>query len=87
MEMYKYTEVNKVLMDWNPLSVDGPALSDEYIGLIPSILAQESELDLEKFLKQVMSNQYGVEYEDSDIAAKEEFHTVINRVASILLIK
>lgn len=49
MDMYKYTEINKVLMDWNPLSVVGPALSDEYIGLIPSIHAQESEIDLEKF--------------------------------------
>ena len=24
MDMYKYTEINKVLMDWNPFSDDGP---------------------------------------------------------------
>lgn len=82
--MNKYTEINKVLMEWNPLSVVGPALSDEYIGLIPSILVQKSELDLENYLKQTMSDQYGVEYEDSDIEEKEEFQSTIKRIASIL---
>lgn len=82
--MEKYTEINKVLMEWNPLSVVGPALSDEYIGLIPSILTQKSELDLENFLKQTMYDQYGVEYEDTDMEGKEEFQTSIKRIASIL---
>lgn len=82
--MDKYKEINKVLIEWNPLSVDGPALSDEYIGLIPSILAQKSKLDLENFLKQIMSDQYGVEYEDSDIEGKREFQSVIKRIASII---
>ena len=50
--MDKYKEINTVLMEWNPLSVVGSALSDEYIGLIPSILVQKSELDLENFLRQ-----------------------------------
>jgi hypothetical protein len=83
-QMDKYTEINKALMDWNPLSVVGPALSDEYIGLIPSILAQKSELDLENFLKQTLSDQYGVEYEDSDMEGKEEFQLTIKRIADIL---
>jgi hypothetical protein len=78
-QMDKYTEINKALMDWNPLSVVGPALSDEYIGLIPSILAQKSELDLENFLKQTLSDQYGV-----DMEGKEEFQLTIKRIADIL---
>ena len=82
--MDKYKEINKVLMEWNPLSVVGPALADEYIGIIPSILTQKSELDLENFLKQTMSNQYGVEYEDNDMEGKEEFQLTIKRIASIL---
>ena len=82
--MDKYAEINKVLMKWNPLSIIGPALSDEYIGIIPSLLAQKSELDLENFLKQTMSDQYGVEYEDSDIEGKEEFQLAIRRIANIL---
>ena len=82
--MDKYTEINKVLMGWNPLSVVGPALLDEYIGLIPPILIRKSELDLENFLKQTMSDQYGIEYEDSDIDGKEEFQSTIKRIANIL---
>lgn len=84
--MDKYKEINMVLMEWNPLSVVGPALSDEYIGLIPSILVQKSELDLENFLNQIMSVHYGVEYEDSDIEGKEEFQSTIKRIAKILLL-
>lgn len=71
-------------MDWNPLSVIGPALADEYIGLIPSILAQKNELDLEDYLKRTMSEQYGVEYEDSAINEKEEFQATVKRIADIL---
>jgi hypothetical protein len=82
--MKKYAEINKVLMEWNPLSVVGPALSDEYIGLIPSILAQKSELDLENFLKQTMYDQYGIEYEDGDVDGKEEFQLTMKRITSIL---
>lgn len=84
--MDKYKEINMVLMEWNPLSVVGPALSDEYIGLISSILVQKSELDLENFLNQIMSVHYGVEYEDSDIEGKEEFQSTIKRIAKILLL-
>jgi hypothetical protein len=82
--MDKYIEINKILMEWNPLSVIGPALTDEYIGLIPSILAQKSELDLEIFLKRTMSEQYGVEYGDSDIEEEKEFQSLIKRIGSIL---
>lgn len=82
--MDKYAEINKVLMEWNPLSVVGPALSDEYIGLIPSILAQKSEIDLEFFLKQTMSDQYGIEYEDNDAEGEREFQSIIKQITSIL---
>lgn len=82
--MDRYTEINKVLMEWNPLSVVGPALSDEYIGLIPSILTQKSEFDLENYLKKTMSDQYGIAYEDSDAEGKREFQSIIKRIANIL---
>lgn len=82
--MDKYKEVNKVLMEWNPLSVVGPALSDEYNGLIPLILAQKTERDLENYLKQTMSEKYGVEYEDSDIEGKKEFQSTIKLIVNIL---
>lgn len=82
--MNKYTEINKVLMEWNPLSVVGPALSDEYIGLIPSILNQKNEFDLISFLEKKLSDQYGVEFEDTDIEGKKEFQSVINLLANIL---
>jgi len=82
--MNKYVKINKVLMEWNPLSVVGPALSDEYIGLIPSILARKSEIDLENFLKQIMSDRYGIEYEDSDSEGKKEFQSIIKQIANIL---
>jgi len=83
-KMDKYKAINEVLMEWNPLSVVGPALSDEYIGLIPSILAQKSEFDLANCLKETLSVQYGVEYEDSDVEGNEEFRSVIKRLVNIL---
>lgn len=82
--MDKYNEINQVLMDWNPLSVVGPALSDEYIGLIPSIMNQRRESDLISFLEKTLSTQYGVEYEDADIEGKKEFQSVIKRLSTIL---
>ncbi len=85
--MDKYTEINKVLMEWNPLSVIGPALTEEYVGLIPLILAQKNESDLENSFKKTLSAQYGVEYEDNEIEGKEEFQFVIKQLANILWIK
>lgn len=82
--MDKYAEINKVLMEWNPLSVVGPALSDEYVGLIPLILVQKNEINLEYFLKQTMSDQYGIEYEDDNEEGKREFQSIIKRIANIL---
>jgi hypothetical protein len=82
--MDKYKEINKILKEWNPLGVIGPALSDEYIGLIPSILEQKNESDLENFFTQKMSLRYGVVYEDLNIAEKEEFKTIIKRISNFI---
>lgn len=69
----KYMSINKVLMNWNPLSVTGPALEDEYIGLIPGILAQSSKRSLSNFLKNRLSTHYGVECEEMDIQERGNF--------------
>lgn len=71
-------------MEWNPLSVVGPALSDEYVGLIPQILRQNNKLDLEIFLKQIMSEKYGVDFKESEVERKLEFQSIIKRIENIL---
>ena len=71
-------------MDWNPLSVIGSALSDEYIGLIPAILSQKSETNLKSFLKEIMSRNYGVLYTESDLNEIEEFELVVKKISHIL---
>lgn len=82
--MDKYVEINRILIEWNPLSVIGPAVSDEYIGLIPSILAQISEPDLANYLEKTLSIRYGLEYEDNDMKSIEEFQSVLKQMANIL---
>ncbi len=82
--MNKFGNVNKVLMEWNPLGVIGPALSDEYLGLIPLILSQENKYNLESFLKQFMYQKYGLEYRDLNQVEEMEFYSVINNISKII---
>lgn len=83
--MNKFEKVNKLLIDWNPLSVIGPALSDEYLELAPSILSKESQQDLENFLKQVLAKKYGLEYEDFLLEEKNAFEKIISELSEIIL--
>lgn len=83
--MNKFEKVNKLLIDWNPLSVIGPALSDEYLALVPSILSKESQQDLENFLKQVLAKKYGLEYEDFPLEEKNAFEKIISELSEIIL--
>jgi hypothetical protein len=55
--------INDILMKWNPLGVEGPALRDEYIGYIPKIIRLRKEPhELKAFLKKDLLNSLGVTY-------------------------
>lgn len=82
--MDKFKKVNKILMNWNPLGVTGPALSDEYMGLVSSILLKESSQDLDIFLKQILSKKYGIEYEDFDMVDKIAFKKLIFDLSEVI---
>jgi hypothetical protein len=82
--MNKFNKVNKLLMDWNPLGVTGPALSDEYKGLVSLILSKEGIQDLEIFLKQILSKKYGIEYEDFDLVEKIVFNKIIFDLSEVI---
>ncbi|MCB0703447.1 MAG: hypothetical protein KDC55_12140 [Ignavibacteriae bacterium] len=82
--MEKFKEVNEVLIKWNPLSVIGPALSDEYLGLIPLMLKLNNKNDLENFMIREMSTKYGIEYDDLDSIEKEEFQLALKQIEKIL---
>jgi hypothetical protein len=83
--MDKFQKVNKLLTDWNPLSVIGPALSDEYLALVPAILSKESQQDLENFFKQIFAKKYGLEHEDFSLEEKKAFEKVIAELSEIIL--
>ncbi|RVU01219.1 hypothetical protein EOD41_04435 [Mucilaginibacter limnophilus] len=69
-ELYdiKFKNINEILMAWNPLSVEGPALQDEYISMIPSILkAGDDYSKLENYFEKELTGRYGVEYNAVDL--------------------
>lgn len=85
--MNKFKKVNKLLMDWNPLGVTSPVLSDEYMGLVSLILSKEGSQDLEIFLKQILSKKYGIEYEDFDKVEKITFKKIIFDLSDVIFDK
>jgi hypothetical protein len=59
----EFHTINNILMEWNPLGVEGPALRDEYIGYVPKIMRLRKEPhELREYLKKDLLNSLGVTY-------------------------
>ena len=82
--LQKYNSINTALMNWNPLSVSGPALFDEYQGLIAQILNQKDVFELRVFLTKMLSDKYGIELQEFDDFEQMKFEIFIEEVRIVL---
>jgi hypothetical protein len=59
----EFQTINNILMEWNPLGIEGPALRDEYIGYIPKIMKLRKEPHkLREYLEKDLLSSLGVTY-------------------------
>jgi len=60
--------VDNVLIDWNPLGVDGPALKEEYLSFIPSLLKLKNDKNkIIEFLRNTLDRKYAVKLQSTRI--------------------
>lgn len=73
-----FNSVNDILMEWNPLGVDGPILSEEYLTIIPMLLKLRNDKNkLKEFLTATFDRKYGVKY------SQTELEIIINKIYSL----
>lgn len=80
----EYLQINEILKDWNPIGVPEPALFDEYIGYIPSILEKKGdEYKLLNYLEGLLINVIGVDYNPKNQKHKQDVLNVITRIQNV----
>jgi len=80
----EYYLVNDILKEWNPIGVDEPSLTDEYIGYIPSIMKVRSDFDkLIEYLEHMLMNEIGVSYNPSNKKHKDDLIFFAKRLYEI----
>lgn len=64
----EYYLINDILMDWNPLNVDGPVKDEEYSSIIPNLIKiKNNKSDLILFLKEILDKRYGINYDEKEL--------------------
>ena len=77
----EYYVINDILMEWNPLNIDGPALQEEYLRYIPNIISIRSDKDqLFKYLENILKNEMGLIYNQNINKEIVEVSNKINKV-------
>ncbi len=68
-----YNEINKILMEWNPIGVDESVLNTEYASYIAEIVETISDFDkLVKQLEDILINKIGLAYNPMDTEHKKD---------------
>jgi hypothetical protein len=80
----EYHLINDILMDWNPLLVNGKALTEEYLRYIPAIIKlRKSHEELVKYLEFILVSDMGLDYNLSDPIQKREILKIANMITSL----
>jgi hypothetical protein len=80
----EYWAINDIFKDWNPIGVDEPSLSDEYIGYIPAIMKIYHDVNqLIDYLEHVLINEIGVNYDSSNKQHKKDVICVARKINNI----
>lgn len=75
--------INDILMAWNPLGVEGPAVRDEYIGYIPQIMRLRKDPHyLREYLKKDLLNSLGVTY-NSESESEKAICELIEKILEV----
>jgi hypothetical protein len=73
--------VNEILKEWNPIDVDEPSLSDEYVNYIPIILEHTGNFqNLVNCLENILINKIGVSYDPFNEEHKSDLISVANKI-------
>ena len=78
-----HSEINAVLMRWNPIGVLGPALLDEYTKYVPVIaeIRQDRE-KLGSYLRRLV-DELGLEFDAQNQEQVDEIEEVSSKLASL----
>jgi len=78
-------EINSVLAQWNPLSVDQPIAVDEYKGYVPQILRVIRDDDnLTSYLEDLLVNKLGLEYDPNNEAHVKDLQSVCRKLRKVV---
>ena len=76
--------VNEILKEWNPIAVDEPSLSDEYISYVPKILKHKDNFqELVNCLENILINEIGLDYNPFNEEHKSDLISVANKIYTI----
>jgi hypothetical protein len=80
----QYDTINKLLMEWNPIGVVGPALEDEYRSYVPRIFERREHLEELTVYLQELLGELGLEFDsDNDLQVKELENLALRIVKSV----
>jgi hypothetical protein len=61
-----FKQINGILIDWDPIGVGEDIAATEYIMYIPAIIRHsKSEVELMSFLKQLITKEMGLKYNNN----------------------
>ena len=77
MDRNRFEKINEVLINWNPMCIEGPAVKDEYASMIPKI--NEMKNDRNKLRESLISSlvNSGLDYDENDYEQREEITRII----------
>jgi len=76
--------VNEILKKWNPIAVDEPSLSDEYVNYIPIILKHTDNFqNLVNCLENILINKIGVAYDPFNEEHKSDLISVAKKIYNL----
>lgn len=82
----EFENINRVLADWNPISVDEEIAIDEYKAYIPSLYRVIDDKDgLMKCLEDILINKMEVGYEPKNKEHLEDLQKVCNKLFKVHL--
>ena len=81
----KFQLINKVLMKWDPLDVQGPAVESEYVEIIPKLLSSGKDVNtIFSILEDYEINFLGTNYDKNNPDHVNELKNVAEEIYKVL---
>lgn len=83
----EFLSINHILKEWNPINVDEPFLSDEYIGFIPAIIkVRHNMIELVDYLENMIVNELGTAYNSLNEQHKKDLLLIAKKINEISML-